>query len=442
MENRIYIENLNDYVDKEVFISGFVAVRRDQGKMIFFDFRDVTGKVQGVVLPNSGAMDIAKEVRPEWVVKVKGKVNKRPERAVKEGVQNGDIELEILEIIPLSKSEIPFDLDEETNLDTYLDNQPFLLRSDKNTAIFNVQASIIEAFRNSLRKQKFTEFQSPKIVGGDAEGGAGVFEVDYFGSRAGLATSPQLYKEIMTGVFERVFCTGATFRAEKHSTSRHLNEYTSLDFEMSFINDHKDIMFVLEAVMKDIVKFLKENNKKEFKILAAQLPKVPENFPVMKLKEAQELLEKEFDGVKAVGEPDLEPEHERLLCQYANEKLGSDFVFITHYPVLKRPFYTYEDEEDVGFTKSFDLLFRGVEITSGGQRINDYNKMIEAIKKKGLNPEDFSFYLQAFKSGMPPHGGIGMGLERLTQKFLGLANVKEATLFPREMNRIDKLLSE
>lgn len=439
---RIYIKDLSEHIDSEVVIAGRVNVRRDQGKMIFFDFRDSTGKVQGVVLPKSDAMETAKEARPEWIVQVKGKVNRRPERATKEDVQNGNIELEVLEVTTISKAEIPFELNEETNLDTYLDNQPFLLRGDKRKAVFKVQARIIQAFRDSLSKQNFTEFQAPKIVGGDAEGGAGVFEVDYFGNRAGLATSPQLYKEIMVGVFERVFCAGAIFRAEKHSTGRHINEYTSLDFEMGFIKDHADVMRVIESVIKDITSSLEESSKREFELLGAEIPKTTENFPVMKLKEAQEILEKEFDGIKATGEPDLEPEHERLLCKYAKEKFDSDFIFITHYPVSKRPFYTYEDEEDKGFTKSFDLLFRGVELATGGQRIHDYEKMIEAMKKKGLNPDEFSFYLQAFKSGMPPHGGIGMGLERLTQKFLGLKNVKEATLFPREMNRIDMLLSK
>ncbi|MFC1775384.1 amino acid--tRNA ligase-related protein [Patescibacteria group bacterium] len=260
---RIYIKDLKDQVDQEVKIAGWIDVRRDQGKMVFFDFRDVSGKVQGVVLPNSEAIEIAKETRPEWVVEVVGKVNKRPEKMVNADVENGDIEIEVLGITVLSEAEVPFELDEETNLDTYLDNQPYLLRSDKNKAIFKVQSEIIKAFRASLNEQSFTEVQSPKIVGGDAEGGAGVFEVDYFGNKAGLATSPQFYKQMMVAVFERVFITGNAFRAEKHSTSRHINEYTSLDFELGFIKDHTDVMSVLESTMRGIVDSVEKTCSKE-----------------------------------------------------------------------------------------------------------------------------------------------------------------------------------
>ncbi len=441
MKQRTLIKDLQSHIGEEVLIAGWIDVRRDQGKMVFFDFRDVSGNVQGVVLPKSTAIEMAKETRPEWVVEVTGIINKRPEKMVNAGVENGDIEIEVTKINPVSKSETPFELNEEVNLDTYLDNQPYILRSDKNRAVFKVQAEIIKAFRASLSEQNFTEIQTPKIVGGDAEGGAAIFEVDYFGKKASLASSPQLYKQIMVPVFERVFSTGNIFRAEKHSTSRHINEYTSLDFELGFIKDHTDIMTVLENTMRKIVNSVEDNCKKEISILGSEMPSIPDSIPVIKLKEAQEVLEKEFD-IKAVGEPDLEPEHERKLCEYAKEKFNSDFIFITHYPVSKRPFYTLEDEEDRGFTKSFDLLFRGVEITTGGQRKHLYDDVVEGIKAKGLNPDDFNFYLQAFKTGMPTHGGIGMGLERLTQKMLKLDNVKEATLFPREINRIDSLLSE
>lgn len=438
---RIYIKDLNKHIGEEVNISGSIAVRRDQGKMVFFDFRDLTGKVQGVTLPNSPALDTAKEVKNEFVVNIKGKVNERPENAKKEGVLNGDIELEVLDIEIISKSEIPFELDEEVNIDTYLDNQPFLLRNDKNKAIFKIQSVIIGAYRDFLISEGFTEFQTPKMVGGDAEGGAGVFEVKYFDSKAYLATSPQLYKQIMVGVFERVFTTGNVYRAEKHSTTRHVNEYTSLDMEMGFIENHLDIMKMENRLLKSMSERLKKEVSKEIQLLGSSIPSVPEQIPFMKLKEAQELIFKET-GENVIGEPDLEPQHERWLCDYAKINLESEFIFITHYPISKRPFYTYEDEEDKGFTKSFDLLFRGVEITTGGQRVHIYEEVIEKIKSKGLDPEKFSFYLQAFKTGMPKHGGWGMGLERLTQKICGLDNVKKATLFPREINRIDTLLNK
>jgi nondiscriminating aspartyl-tRNA synthetase len=377
------------------------------------------------------------------VVKVIGKVNARPERAVQKDKQNGDIELEVLGIEILSKAvETPFELGAELNLDTYLDYLPYTLRSDKSKAVFKVQSEIVKAYRSFLNSQGFTEFQSPKLVGDDAEGGAGVFQVPYFNEKmAHLATSPQFYKQIMVGVLEKVFCVGNVFRAEKHSTTRHINEYTSMDMEMGFIADHHDLMTMETRLLKFISEHLKETCSAEFAIMNAEIPVVLEKIPTFKLREAQEIIFKET-GRDNRQEPDLEPEDERFLCEWAKKEHGSDFVFVTHYPVGKRPMYTMEDENDIGFTKSFDLLFRGVEITTGGQRRHNYENLIEGIKMKGLDPEKFNYYLQAFKYGMPPHGGWGMGLERLTAKFLGLANVKEATLFPRDINRIDNRLTE
>jgi nondiscriminating aspartyl-tRNA synthetase len=244
----------------------------------------------------------------------------------------------------------------------------------------------------------------------------------------------------MVGVFERVYAVGNVYRAEKHATTRHINEYTSLDAEMGFINDHTDIMALETRLLRALVEQLRENCAGEFALLSATLPTTPETFPSMKLREALELIYKET-GRDNRAEPDLEPEDERWLSEWALREEGSDFLFITHYPVSKRPMYTMEDPEDPGYTKSFDLLFRGVEITTGGQRRHQYDNLVEGIRNKGLDPEKFSYYLQAFRYGMPAHGGWGMGLERLTQKMLGLANVKEATLFPRDINRIDTLLS-
>jgi nondiscriminating aspartyl-tRNA synthetase len=409
---------------------------------VFFDFRDRSGMVQGVVLPKSEALEAAKDIRNEYVVRVSGMVNKRPEKNAQAEKQNGDIELEIkgIEVLAAAAT-LPFPKDEEVNLDTYLDNLPLTLRSARARAIFKVQAEVIRAYRAFLNGEGFTEFQAPRLIGDDAEGSGEVFEVKYlYDKTAHLATSPQLYKQIMVGTLERVFTTGNVFRAEKHSTTRHLNEYTSIDIEMGFIKDHTDIMATETRLMHAIAKQLKETCSAEFALLNSPLPMVPAEIPKMKLREAQELIYKETGKDKRT-EPDLEPEDERWLCEWAQREHQSDFVFVTHYPVSKRPFYTMEDPEDKGFTKSFDLLFRGVEITTGGQRRHEYENLIEGAKMKGLDPENFSFYLQAFKYGMPPHGGWGMGLERLTQKMLGLANVKEAALFPRDINRIDVLLS-
>lgn len=443
MTNRTMIEDLVNHTGTTVTINGWVSVRRDQGKMVFFDFRDRSGTVQGVVLPNSPAMEIAKQSNTEYVVSVTGNVNARPEKNIQADKQNGNIELEVtgMEIIS-TNTDLPFTMDAEINLDTLLDYRPYTLRREREQAIFKTQFVILNAFREYLNGQDFTEFQAPKIVGGDAEGGAGVFKVEYlYNQPAYLSTSPQLHKQMMAGVYERVYTTGPQFRAEKHATSRHLNEMTMLDFEMAFINDHTDVMYMIQNTLKHIVHSVGEKAVKELAYFDMQLPKTPEIFPVMKLREVQELIKAET-GKDIIGEPDLEPEDERWLCEYAAKHLNSDFVFVTHYPVSKRPFYTMEDMTDAGMTKSFDLLFRGVEIVSGSQRVHNYDMLVEKIKSKGLDPDKFEFYLMAFKYGIPPHGGIGMGLERLTQKFLGIENVKEATLFPRDINRIDQRLSQ
>jgi nondiscriminating aspartyl-tRNA synthetase len=444
MKERTLIADLSGKVGETVTICATAEVRRDQGKMVFFDFRDRTGMVQGVVLPNhADAITAAKEVTVESTLRLEGIVNKRPEKNVQADKQNGDIELEVTAIEILGKAEtLPFELTAELNLDTYLDNLPLTLRTKRATAIFKVQAEIVKAYRAFLNSEGFTEFQAPKLIGDDAEGSGAVYEVPYFyGKTAYLATSPQLYKQIMVGVLERVFCTGIVFRAEKHATTRHLNEYTSIDMEMGYITDHHDLMRMETRLMRAICEHLKKTSQAEFTLLGAEIPEVPEEIPTMKLREAQELIKKET-GKDKTSEPDLEPEDERWLCEWARREKDSDFVFVTHYPVSKRPMYTMEDENDKGFTKSFDLLFRGVEITTGGQRRHDYQNLIDGIRMKGLDPEDFSYYLQAFKYGMPPHGGWGMGLERLTAKFLGVDNVKEATLFPRDINRIDTRLTE
>lgn len=440
---RTLIAELPTRVGAEVVVCGWVDVRRDHGKLIFLDIRDRSGVVQTVVTPKAPeALAAANTLRAQWVVRIVGEVKERPEAMRTEGMCGG-IELAAQTMEILSEAhELPFDLSSDLNLDTLLDYRPLTLRRARERAIFRVQSEILAAYREFLTQEGFVEFQAPKLVGGDAEGGGNVFRVEYFKDQdAYLATSPQLYKQIMVGVYERVFAAGIVFRAEKHSTTRHINEYTSLDMEMGFIKDHTDIMVMETRLMAFIMRRLSERAEEDFALLGAEIPRVPAEIPHMKLREAQELIKKET-GKDKTHEPDLEPEDERWLCEYAARALESDFIFITHYPVSKRPFYTYEDEEDPGFTKSFDLLFRGVEITTGGKRIHDHNTLVEKMKAKGLDPAVFSYYLQPFKYGMPPHGGWGMGLERLTQKLLRLDNVKEATLFPRDMNRIDVRLSE
>lgn len=440
--DRTLIRELGECVEKKVKVMGRISVRRDQGKMVFFEIRDRSGSIQGVVLPGSEALETAKDARAEYIVNITGIVHKRPEKNINTEIQNGDIELEISELELLSSAEIPFELEAQVNLDTHLDYLPFTLRGEKERGIFTLQATLIEAFRKEMRAQEFLEFQAPALVGGDAEGGAAAFKVDYYHDKdAYLATSPQFYKQIMAGVFERVFTTPKVFRGEKHATTRHLSEYSTLDFEMAFIKDHTEVMQTLERTLRSMLMSASTKHRDIFTLHGATPPLMPENIPTIKLREAQEIIEREFGG-KAIGEPDLEPEHERQICEWALQKHGSDFIFITHYPVSKRPFYTYEDEKDIGFTKSFDLLFRGLEITTGGQRIDNHDQLISRMEAKGLDAKKFGYYSQAFKVGMPPHGGSATGLERLTARMLNIPNIKETTLFPRDINRIDTLLSE
>ena len=436
--NRVLIGELGSHVGESVSISGWIEVRRDQGKMVFFDFRDRSGTVQGVVLPGSPAIEAAKETRQECVVTVEGVVNKRPEKNVVAGKVNGDIELEVKGITILSKAqEIPFEKDTDLNIETRFDYRPFTIRSERDRDVFSVQATILKAYRDSLTRQGFTEFTAPALVGGDAEGGAAVFKVEYYnGKTANLATSPQLYKQIMVGAFERVFTIAKIFRAEKSATTRHLSELTQMDFEMGFINDERDVMAVLETTIRDSVTAVAEKHADVFERMGAEVPALGEKFPILTLEEAHKTL-----GVPP--EDDMTPEHERNICEWSKREHNSDFVFITRFPTKARAFYTRSAEgtEDAGLSRGFDLLFRGLEINSGAERIHDYDEMVQRIKDRGMDPSKFQFYLQAFKYGMPPHGGCSTGLERFTMKMLNLANVKEASTFPRDMNRIDLLLS-
>lgn len=440
---RTLIEELKEKIGKEVMIQGWVDVRRDHGKLIFIDLRDRSGKVQMVVLPNyKDAQETASKLRDEWVIEVIGKVNQRPERMVNKDESNGTIELEVTGITVLNEAkELPFEKTADINLDTHLDHLPLTLRTQRSRSIFKIQSTIINGFREFLLQQGFVEIQAPKLIGEDAEGGANSFNVEYFGHTAHLAQSPQLYKQITAGVFERVFAAGNVYRAEKHATSRHINEYTSLDIEMAFIKDHTDVMAMETKFLSHIMKKVAVECAEEVAYMKATVPEVPETIPSLKLREAQEIIKKEY-GEDCTKEPDLEPQHERWLSEYAKKTWNSDFVFITHFPITKRPFYTMEDENDPGYAKGGDLLFRGVEITTLAQRIHRYDDLVASMKRKGLDPEKFGYYLQAFKYGIPPHGGLGLGLERVTAKLLGLENVKEATLFPRDINRIDSLLSK
>ena len=437
MKDRTYIGELGTHIGESVTIAGWVDVARNQGKLIFLDLRDMGGLVQAVVLPASAAFDAAKDVKQMYVVAATGVVNKRPEKNINPEKQNGDIELKIESLTILGKAHsMPFDLDAEIHLETHLDNLPLTLRTQRSRDIFKMQATILDEYRKSLQSQGFHEFIAPSLVGGDSEGAGATFRVEYFKEKSAyLSVSPQLYKQIMVGPFERAFTVAKIFRAEKSATTRHLSEATCLDFEMGFIDDEREPMAILERAIKDTVTAIREIHSDMFARFNTSLPLVPNEIPVLTLEEA-------LNTLGAPQEPDLEPEQERAICAWAKEQKQSDFIFITRYPTKKRAFYTYEDPSEAPLSRGFDLLFRGLEINSGAQRVHDYDMLVARMKERGLDPARFSFYLQAFKYGMPPHGGSSTGLERFTARMLELPNVKEATAFPRDMTRIDSRLSE
>lgn len=436
---RTLIGNLGSKIGQEVTIKGWVSVRRDQGKMVFFDFRDRSGTVQGVVLPSSAAIETAKEVRNEFVVSVHGKVNERPAKNVNEKVQNGNIELEVLGIEVLAKAEtLPFDMSlDGYNLDltTELDHRALTLRHPRLQAIFKVQAVVIDSFREFLKGEGFFEFQAPAITPATAEGGAEVFKVDYFDKKAYLTQSPQLYKQIVMTAFERVFSVNKVFRAEPSATTRHITEIVSLDAEMAFIDSWKDVRDMSERTVRYILTQVGEKCAKELELLGATLPTMIENTPTYSLTEALEKL-------GAPADKDLSPEQERRLCEVVKEETGSDFVYVYGYPTRQKPFYVYPNPENPEFNEGMDLLCRGIEWLSGGRRINDYAQLMEHVDKWGMDPKKIEMFLEAFRYGAPPEGGFALGAERMTMQILGLKNIREATLFPRDMHRIDLPLSE
>ncbi len=322
----------------------------------------------------------------------------------------------------------------DASLETILDYRPITLRNEKERAIFRIQEGLCRAFREFLSREGFTEIRSPKIVYAGAEGGANIFKLDYFGNDAYLAQSPQFYKQMMVGVYERVYEIAPVFRAEKHDTSRHLNEYTSVDFEMGYIDTFEDIMQMEAGMLQYALDFLRNNYSYELSLLGAELPDAS-SIPAIPFLEAKQLISDIFH--REITDPDdFEPEEEKLLCELVKQKTGSEFVFVTHYPSKKRPFYAMEDPNHPEVTLSFDLLFRGLEITTGGQRIHGYEMQIQKMLSRGMHPEEFESYLMIHKYGMPPHGGLGLGLERFTSRLLEQNNVRCSCLFPRDINRL------
>lgn len=435
--NRTLVTECNSKVGEKVNICGWVHTRRDHGKIVFLDVLDRSGIIQ-VFATGEQAGDL----RPQDVVCIKGTVAKRPEKLVNPNLKTGEIELQTESIETLSKAEeLPFDMggkDLNLQLPTLLDYRSLTLRHPKVSGIFKVQAAVLDGFRKSAEKLGCTEIVVPTIAAASTEGGAEVFKVDYYGFKAYLTQSPQLYKQMLVPVLERVYTVAHAYRAEPSVTTFHLSEVTQMDCEFAFM-DFETLLDYLEEVGTNTIKMAESccaDDFAEYDVEKVAFGKIPR----LKLREAQEIIFKET-GRDVRQEKDLSRQDEVDICKWAKEKHGSDFVTITHFPTKKRAFYTKPDPENPEYSLSYDLLFRGLEICSGSQRINDYKELVAAIKDRGMDPKDFEMYLQAFKYGMPPEGGFSFGLERITMHLLGLANIREASLFPRDMERVDVRLS-
>lgn len=415
-----------------VKIHGTVHTIRDMGEVAFVVLRKRDGLLQCVYEEGTSKFDL-KALKEEAAVELSGRLHK--EERAPHGIE---IRIDTLTILSEPAAPLPLPISKwklNTSLEAKLNMRPISLRNLQERAKFRIQEGVVRGFRDFLYSQGFTEIHTPKIGAKSAEGGSNLFRLEYFHRPAVLQQSPQLYKQMMVGVFERVFETGPVFRAEKHNTKRHLNEYTSLDFEMGYIDGFEDLMSMETGFLQYMLKLLKEDYQKELDLLKITLPSA-DKIPAVRFDKAKELVAEKYN--RKIRNPfDLEPEEEALIGRYFKEEYGSDFVFVTHYPSKKRPFYAMDDPEDSRFTLSFDLLFDGLEITTGGQRIHDYQALCDKIAARGMTEEGLEQYLDTFKHGMPPHGGLGIGLERLTMKLLGEENVRETTLFPRDLSRLE-----
>ncbi len=417
------VRALAAHVGERVELRGWVHQRRDLGGIQFLHLRDGSGLVQCVF----------EGVPPplhESCVAVRGRV---VENASAPG--GLEIQADALEVISLATAPPPVELAKEAfhaNPETLLEYRHITVRGLRAQATLKVQAELVRAFRAFLHERDFTEIFTPKLVAAGAEGGANLFEVDYYGQRAYLAQSPQLYKQIMVAVYERVFETAPVYRAERHHTSRHLAEYLSLDVEFGFIEDDGDVMDLQEALLKAMVEAVAATCRRELDLLGAALPDTGVTFPRVPLLEARRLVLERYGH--QTGGKDLDPEAERLIGRWAEEEHGSDFVFVTHYPRAARPFYTYATAD--GSTRGLDLIFRGVEITSGGQRVHEHAMLLRELRERRMDPAAFAGYLDVFQHGMPPHGGFAIGAERLTALLLGIPNVRFARAFPRDGSRL------
>lgn len=424
-------EELINQIGKTVTLSGSIYKIRTMSGFSFVILRTRSSLVQCIYNPDSCSFPIENLIE-EACVLVTGEVV--AEERSKVGYE---LQLRTIQVLSTPSEVLPVVINNkqlDVSLETLLDYRPITLRNEKERAIFKLQEGICRGVRDFLNSQGFTEIHSPKIVYAGAEGGANIFKLDYFGGIAYLAQSPQFYKQMMVGVYERVYEIAPVFRAEKHDTSRHLNEYTSVDFEMGYIDHFEEIMEMETRMLQYIFHFLSDHYKDTLSLLNVNVPAVT-SIPALTFREAKQMISDTYHR-EIKDWDDFEPEEEKLLYELMQKQTGSEFVFITHYPTKKRPFYAMEDPANPEVTLSFDLLFRGIEITTGGQRIHEYDKQVEKMIRREMHPEEFDSYLMIHKYGMPPHGGLGLGLERFTSKLLEQNNVRRSCLFPRDISRL------
>jgi nondiscriminating aspartyl-tRNA synthetase len=405
------------------------------GGMAFAVIRDRGGLCQ-IMLNQKEEIAKLEGLYNGTILQVVGKVKAEPRAPG--GVELYDCAITIkvpVSYVPPVEVDKRFEHKSET-LETLFDNKVVMLRNIHEQAIFRIQAEVKEGVRQFLRSQEFVEFNSPKLLPGATEGGAEVFKLDYFGQEATLAQSAQFYKQIMVGVFERAFEINPTYRAEPSATTRHMTEFLHIDAEMGFI-ELQDLMDLLSDLLNSVVKYSWENVSTELEMWKATRPVLAAKLPALKMEEIHELYSKNNKD-QTIGEKDLRPDEERWICEYASKNFSSEALFVTHWPASEMKFYHHAYDDAPQYAERIDLLFRGVEIATGSMREYRYDVIMKQLEKIGADPEHpgFKFYLQAFKYGMPPHGGFGMGFERLVQKIIGLGNVKEASLFPRDMNRL------
>lgn len=420
---RALVSELPQRLGQEVTLQGWVHNRRRLGGISFLILRDRSGAAQ-IVFEKTDLPLFESSVR------VRGRVVENHKAPGGVEVQGRALEL-VSEAVAPPPVEVPKE-DWHANPETLLEYRHVSLRGLKAQATMKVQAELVKAFRRYLDQEGFTEIFTPKLVAAGAEGGANLFEVDYYGRRAYLAQSPQLYKQIMVGVLERVYEVAPVYRAELSHTSRHLSEYLSLDVEFGFIDSDEDVMVLQEALVKSMMRHVAERCGAQLELFGAEVPALEAPFPRIPLLEARALVKARY-GHETLGK-DLDPEAERLLGRWAKEEHRSDFVFVTNYPQAARPFYTYPTED--GLTRGLDLLFRGLEVSSGGQRIHEHAMLLRELGKRHMDPAAFTGYLEVFKHGMPPHGGFAFGAERLTALLLGIANIRFARAFPRDGSRL------